>query len=211
MVAFFVSRNRQTLAGDPLTSAFTLQSARLTWPTWMFGAVGAALAGSLFYERFWCRSLCPVGAFLSLLNHARPLRRWLPAKRFADCQFGLTAGDHLDCLCCDRCRYPAVPKPALPPRRPNADVPEGRAQGWGAPTIKTYPLVLVAVLCGLFVAGVSLRQFRRIMPALLEEPVATATAGQPRDVDVQRIRTLIEQHQLSDRQAEYYQRLDASP
>ena len=72
-------------------------------------------------------------------------------------------------------------------------------------------LVLAAVICGLFVAGVSLRQFRRIMPSLLEEPVATATAGQPRDVDVQRIRTLIEQHQLSDRKAEYYQRLDASP
>jgi len=65
-------------------------------------------------------------------------------------------------------------------------------------------LVLAAAVCGLFVASISLSQFRRVMPLILEEPVPAATAGQPRDVDVRQIRTLIEQHQLSDRKAEYY-------
>ncbi len=51
------------------------------------------------------------------------------------------------------------------------------------------------------------RQFRRVMPALLQEPVPAATAGQPRDVDVRRIQTLIEQRQLSDRKAEYFKRI----
>jgi hypothetical protein len=47
------------------------------------------------------------------------------------------------------------------------------------------------------------------MPLILEEPAsATAAAGQPRDVDVRRIRMLLEQHQLSDRKAEYYKQLE---
>jgi hypothetical protein len=153
----------------------------------MFGAVAAALVGSLFYVRFWCRYLCPAGAFLSLLNHVRLLRRWVPAKWFGQCEFGLTASDHLDCLYCDRCRYPLTSDaPALP------NPPRAR------------PLVLAVVVCGLFVASVSLSQFRRVMPSILQEPVPAATAGQPREVDVRRIRALIEQHQLSDHKAQYY-------
>ncbi len=187
LVAFFISRDRRTLAGDPLTSAFALRSALSTWPAWMFAVVVAALTGSLFYTRFWCRYLCPAGAFLSLLNHVRLLRRWMPAKGFGRCEFGLTAGDHLDCLYCDRCRHPTASEaPALPN--------PGRAR----------PLVLAVVVCGLFVASVSVSQFRRVMPTLLQEPVPAATAGQPRDVDVRQIRTLIEQHQLSDHKAQYY-------
>ena len=39
-------------------------------------AIGLLL--SLFYARFWCRNLCPAGAFLSLLNGVRLLRRFVP-------------------------------------------------------------------------------------------------------------------------------------
>jgi predicted membrane-bound spermidine synthase len=187
LVVFFVSRDRRTLAGDPLTSAFALRSALPTWPVWMFGVVAAALIGSFFYVRFWCRYLCPVGAFLSLLNHLRLLRRWVPAKWFGRCEFGLTAGDHLDCLYCDRCRHPRTPEAAATPNPP-----------------RPRPLVLAVAACGLLVASVSVSQFRRVMPALLQEPVPAATAGQPRDIDVRQIQTLIEQHQLSDHKAEYY-------
>jgi hypothetical protein len=184
IVAFFVSRDRRTLAGDPLTSVFNLRAALAVWPAWMFGAVGIALIGSLFYVRFWCRYVCPVGAFLSLLNHARLLRRWVPPQWFGQCEFGLTAADHLDCISCDRCRHPVAPdKPRAPGR----------------------PLVLAAALSGLFVAGVSLSQFRQVMPTILEEPVsATAAAGQPRDVDGRQVQTLIDRHQLSNRKAAYY-------
>ncbi len=67
------------------------------------------------------------------------------------------------------------------------------------------PLVLGVVVVGLFVAGVSVSQFRRVMPLVLEEPAAAVGAGgQPRDVDVQKVRTLIDQGRLSDRKAEHY-------
>jgi NosR/NirI family nitrous oxide reductase transcriptional regulator len=195
IVAFFLSRDRRTLAGDPLTSVFGLRAAVSGWQAWMFGVIGVAVLGSLFYVRFWCRYLCPVGAFLSLLNHLRLLRQWVPAKWFGKCEFGLTADDHLDCLYCDRCRHPAtqnIPASADADARPKAS-----------------PLVLAAVLGGLLVTSASLTQFRRVMPLILEEPAsATPAAGQPRDVDVRRIRMLLEQHQLSDRKAEYYKQLE---
>jgi Na+-translocating ferredoxin:NAD+ oxidoreductase RnfG subunit len=195
ILAFFVSRDRRTLAGDPLTSVFGLRAAVSGWPAWMFGAVAVAVIGSLFYTRFWCRYLCPVGASLSLLNHLRLLRRWVPAKWFGRCEFGLTASDHLDCLYCDRCRHPATQAISVP------EVADVRP--------KVFPVVLAAALGGLLIASASLSQFRRVMPLILEEPASTtAAAGQPRDVDVRQIRTLLEQHQLSDRKAEYYKQLE---
>jgi hypothetical protein len=72
-------------------------------------------------------------------------------------------------------------------------------------------LVLAAVICGLFSMSISLSQFRRVMPSLLEEPIAAATAGQPRDVDVRQIRTLIEQRQLSNHKAQYYKPAGQGP
>ncbi len=195
IVAFFLSRDRRTLAGDPLTSVFGLRAAASGWPAWMFGVLGVALIGSLFYVRFWCHYLCPAGAFLSLLNHVRFLRRWVPAKWFGKCEFGLTADDHLDCLYCDRCRHAATQA---------ASAPSSAKARAGASAV-----VLGAVLGGLLITSASLSQFRQVMPLILEEPVsATPAAGQPRDVDVRQIRMLLEQHQLSDRKAEYYKPLE---
>ena len=193
LVAYFLSRDHRTLAGDPLVSVFALRSMLSHRPGWILGAVAIALVGSLFYVRFWCRYLCPVGAFLSLLNHFRLLRRWTPAPWFGKCEFGLTASDHLDCLSCDRCRHRAA-----------SSGPDTGVQGrW---------LVLAAVVCGSFVVSVSLSQFRQVMPSILEEPApAAVAAGQPRDVDVRQIRTLMEQHQLSDKKAQYYRPVDSGP
>ncbi len=196
VVAFFVSLDRRTLAGDPLSSVFGLRSGLSNWPAWMWGVAAMALVGSLFYRRFWCRYLCPVGAFLSLLNHARPLRRLVPAKWFGKCEFGLTASDHLDCLYCDRCRHPATQA---------GTASSGKSER--APFAR--PLVFGAVLVGLFVASLAVSQFRQVMPLILEEPVATVGAGgEPRDVDVKQIRTLIDQGRLSDRKAEHYREIE---
>ena len=205
VAAFFVARNRTTLAGDPLISAFSfqpsLESLRATieaWPGWLPIVLGIVVLGALFFGRFWCRYLCPVGAFLSLLNHAQLLRRWMPAKRFGKCEFGLSAGDHLDCIHCDRCRYPVGGAVRLPKKQAPA----------APPAVLSRPFVVVVVTIGLFVAGLSLSRFRVVMPAVMEETVAvTGAGGQPRDVDVQRIRTLIEQGRLSDKEALYYKRV----
>jgi hypothetical protein len=49
---------------------------------------------------------------LSLFNLAGWLGRFLPAKKFGRCEFGLGGRDHLDCIHCDRCRYDSRLLPA---------------------------------------------------------------------------------------------------
>ena len=198
VVAFFVSRNRTTLAGDPLIRIFSFQpsSSGLGWPGWIWLVLIVVLPGSLLVVRFWCRYLCPTGAFLSLLNHFTLLRCWLPAKRFGCCEFGLGAGEQVDCIHCDRCRHA---------------VTEGRDAKYCVSTarVSSYPFVAIVVIVGVLMAGVSVNQFRRVMPAVLEGPAATVgTAGQPRDVDLQHIRTLIDQGRLSNREADHYKKLN---
>jgi len=189
ILGFFLARDRRTLGADPLTSVFALRTSQ----PWMLAIVGAALIGSLLHARFWCRYLCPAGAFLSLLNHVRLLRRLIPAKWYARCEFGLTASDHLDCLYCDRCRH------ASGARTPDR---ESQRQTQG-------PALVAAVVLGLCVTGLSLSQFRLAMPQILQEPAKAAGAGgRPRDVDIRQIRTLIEQGRLSDREAAHYRQLE---
>ncbi len=196
ILAFFLSRNRTTLSGDALIRIFGLQPSLsvLSQPAWMWLVLIVALAGSAFVVRFWCRYLCPAGAFLSLLNHFALLKRWLPAKEFGRCEFGVTASERVDCIHCDRCRY---------------SITETRDARCCVSTGRTYPLLAVVLVAGTLMVGVSASQFRRAMPTVLEGPASTAgVAGQPRDVDLQRIRTLIEQGRLSNREAEHYKRID---
>ena len=196
IILFFSSRSRSTLATDPLTSFFNLQF----WKWSMIVIVTAALIGSVFYVRFWCRYLCPAGAFLSLLNNVAILKRYLPAKRFAKCEFGLTAKDHLDCIYCDRCRY--QPKATLkeePLPRPDY-TPMG---------LLTRYFVAAVLVVAILISTVSISRFLQVIPAGLSQPtVSTASGGQPRDIDLQRVRTLIEQKRLSDREAEFYKKVE---
>ena len=54
-----------------------LDSSRLVkMAYWILALSGIVLFASLFYFRFWCRYLCPAGAFLALFNKLRLLRRW---------------------------------------------------------------------------------------------------------------------------------------
>jgi len=198
IMVFFVSRNRTTLASDPLIRVF---SGSPTLYTVGVGAVvAAALIGSIFYTRFWCRYLCPVGALLSLLNNVILLKRFLPAKRFGRCEFGLTAKDQMDCLYCDRCRY-----------QPKAAVKEERLPHphYAPVNLRSRYFVVVVLLLAIFVSTVSVNRFLQVIPAGLSQPVvSTSAAGQPRDVDLQRIRTMIRQKRLSDQEAEFYEKVE---
>ncbi len=191
IMVFFVSRNRTTLVADPLIGVFSRISALYTGSVSLIIAV--ALTGSIFYTRFWCRYLCPVGAFLSLFNNVAILNRFLPAKRFGRCEFGLTAKD-TDCLYCDRCRYQTK------------DLSFESVATRPASYLSRY-LVVIVVLVGIFVSMVSVNRFWEVIPAGLSQPVVSASGtGQPRDVDLQRIRTMIQQGKLSDKEAEFYKK-----
>ncbi|MGA2172590.1 MAG: 4Fe-4S binding protein [Sedimentisphaerales bacterium] len=187
IVAFFLSRNHDTLAVDPLIKAFSFShSGKL--PTLI---VAIALLGSLFYSRFWCRYMCPAGAFLSLFNKIAIFSRYLPAKHYANCEYGLSYNDTLDCIYCDKCRYE--------PRRAGVAEP---AVGFGS----RYFLAAVLVVA-VGISAISIRSIVRELPA----PVVAATAssaGQPRNVDPQKIRKMIRENKLSDHEADFYKKTD---
>ncbi|MBP7050504.1 MAG: 4Fe-4S binding protein [Phycisphaerae bacterium] len=106
VVAFFWTGSTHFLEMDPLTLVFNRQF----WSEGFLASPGlitavVVLFGALIVTRMWCRYLCPTGAFLSLFNAGGWLGRFLPAKKFGRCEFGLSGRDRLDCIHCDRCRY----------------------------------------------------------------------------------------------------------
>jgi len=206
VVAFFLTRDEAVNGRDLLLSVFD----RRAWGPWLeqvwtsgawvvLAAAGLLAAGVLLFTRFWCRYLCPAGAFLSLFNHTALLRRWLPAKRFGSCEFGLTGADHLDCIHCDRCRYgPQVPTP-----RP-------RSEG-SRPTAGSVALLAVSIALGIWlVAGVvHLRRPSPPSPVEAQLPPPVQRAGVPgQEVDAARLQALIEQGRLSDKEAVHYERVE---
>ena len=70
---------------------------------WMLGLTAAALIGSLVYYRYWCRYLCPLGAFLALGNRLAFLQHLGPRRRFEHCDLGVKGDHDLDCIRCHRC------------------------------------------------------------------------------------------------------------
>jgi hypothetical protein len=83
---------------DPLAVAFSLTAAPIMWTL-----IGAVLVLSFFYFRFWCRYLCPVGAFLSLGNRVALLARRVRPKDYRRCDLGVRTKIDMDCLHCNRC------------------------------------------------------------------------------------------------------------
>jgi len=198
IVLFFASRNRTTLAADPLISIFNLRSfgcAQDRFSIRDFQKVvtltaAGALVGSVFCTRFWCRYLCPAGAFLSLLSSIAVLRRYMPAKKFGKCEFGLTASDKMDCIYCDKCRYEKFSRE--------------NASGKGSARVFLICVAVSAVL----VSAVSADRFLQVIGTDLDTGVTSASGGQPRDVDIQRVRTMIDQKRLSNEEADFYKQIE---
>ena len=219
VIVFFLSRNKTTLEADPLIKFFNFQSFVFNPQSAVFIIAMAAFGCSIFYTRFWCRYLCPVGAFLSLFNNIALLKRYTPAKIFGRCEFGLTAKDQMDCLYCDRCRYIRKAGPAV--RRPQAEKPETPQlypyrvpilrliAKWGPTPLKLLSryFVIAVLVFAVFISSISISSLLQTLPAGTPA-FSISAAGEPRDVDLQKIQTMIQQKKLSDREADFYKKID---
>lgn len=170
---------------DPLNAVFSpLRSPAVL-------ALGVTvLVLSVAYRRFWCRHLCPAGAFLALLNGLKLTFRWWPPVRPGCCDYGVRHVRELDCILCDRCRMRTLSR--------THSFPELRAA------------MLFAVLAGFLLYFVP-----RLRPRA-EEPEAAAPVAAPsvathraRDVDMPRLRALLDRGLLSTNEALYYRRIGA--
>jgi len=196
-VVFFLSRNRTTLASEPLIEIFNFQFTIYDFRQSMLLIGAIALIGSIFYVRFWCRYLCPVGAFLSLLSGIAVLRRYLPAKKIGRCEFGITSKAQLDCLYCDRCRYEGKTTDK------EKVILKGPMQPFGK-------YLLIPVLAtALLITTISTNRFLQAIPKAGDySGAAISGGGEPRNVDLQRIRSMIREKKLSGREAEFYKKLE---
>jgi len=98
------------------------------WPAIIFIGI---LALSLFFKRFWCRVLCPLGAIYALLSHFSLLRRTVDADKCVHCgacvkgcRMGAISVDGTgtvehECIkcfdCLKHCNYDAIQFRFLPP------------------------------------------------------------------------------------------------
>ncbi len=70
---------------------------------WVMSLSIMVLAASLFYFRFWCRYLCPAGAFMALFNKIALLKKSAPTPIPARCDLGVAFVGDVDCIRCHRC------------------------------------------------------------------------------------------------------------
>ena len=188
VILFAITLDPGLASADPLVTAFAGHRA-VTAAVWTAGLVALALV----YGRFWCRTLCPAGAFLALLNGLRLLRRVVPRVNPARCPYGVTRAGDLDCICCDRCRVAPGAE-----RTSRGTAQSSTVAGWR----DTVFLLLAAAL--------ALSLFWKMAAASRGgEPDATgrslgAPADAARQADMTRLRARIRQGELSDREATHY-------
>ncbi len=121
----------------------------------------------------------------------------MPAKKFGRCEFGVTAKTQLDCIYCDRCRYELKPK-----LEPKIFSP-GRWPG----SLTRHFLIPVALIA-IFISAVSISTAWQTLSTEMTLTTAAGSAGVVRDVDLQKIRTMIRQNRLSDREADFYKKVE---
>lgn len=180
---------RHYVHADPLVEFFTVSRR----PVVLFSSVMLAL--SLFVPRFWCRILCPAGAFLSFFNIGAHRRfRLLPVRC---CDYGVGSVHELDCIQCDRCRIAAKKK-------------QRRTQPPNKPLI----ILFYAAAAAAVVWWTTLLWSAPVTPgegqaALLDtEQKAVSAETTMRNVDIEQIKRKIQTRELSGKRAMYYHNVE---
>ncbi|MCF7790716.1 MAG: 4Fe-4S binding protein [Victivallales bacterium] len=101
VILFTLTRKRGIAEGsDILLGVFSFNRSPLVFLSIVFLIISA------FFNRFWCRILCPAGAFLSMFNGIHNLfKRKKTAMVTANCDLGVSDGREFDCIYCSRCLY----------------------------------------------------------------------------------------------------------
>ncbi|OQB43684.1 MAG: quinol dehydrogenase membrane component [Candidatus Hydrogenedentes bacterium ADurb.Bin179] len=185
LILYACTRDASVLRGDILITLFGGARERA-----VLAVAVLAVALSVLSPRFWCRTLCPAGAFLSLCSGVSLLRRWMPKPLPRHCHLGVMTPADLDCIHCDRC--------VLRHNDAKPSVPEPRNAYW---LNALFPLAVVLMfLSVLFMSVSSAGIFLTDMGA----PAVTDGVGKPREVDVDLFKRLIQEGALSEREADFY-------
>ena len=166
--------DQAVLAFDPLAAAFG--PVKGTWTTLLLLLIGL---GALLFFRFWCRYLCPLGAFFQLFTRTAVLLRLTRTPVPAKCDTGIVHPAESDCLHCGRC-----------------------LTGETLPRNKTYRTALPLALflgAALFLMAGSVHQ--ALVPAPRTRPLPQAT--HLRKVDKEKLRRLLQNHQLLPHPAKF--------
>jgi polyferredoxin len=97
-VCVFHPSQENLFSSDPLQNAF---SYRFDFVSGLMILLIAVF--SLFFFRFFCRTLCPVGAFLNIFNKLRISWLCRPERNYSNCDLGARHSLDIDCLQCNRC------------------------------------------------------------------------------------------------------------
>jgi hypothetical protein len=187
--------NPSAFAFDPLTGFFRLYGDAMVILFSVF-----ILVLSFFYKRLWCRNLCPVGAFLSLVGRIKLLRFLRPGTAPAYCDLGIRKAADIDCISCDRCRIKEIRKREKATKH---DTYENLREGAFFLIILILVIVLVA---GQFLSLSKGRTSVDPGDVSIENITTGGIEGRPRDVDINRINDLIKRGYLSDEEAEFYKK-----
>jgi hypothetical protein len=96
----------------------------------------------------------------------------------------------MDCIQCDKCRFEKFDRAAAE-----------KKQFAGA-------FAACVLVVALFISVVSANRFMEVIPVGSETVALSVSGGQPRDVDIQRVNTMIQQKRLSDKEAEFYKQVE---
>jgi NosR/NirI family nitrous oxide reductase transcriptional regulator len=198
LLVFFVTRSDSVTAFDPLQTAFS--SSHNGWTVTLLFTIGFF---SLLYFRFFCRHLCPAGAFLALFNRLALLLGFARPKAYSDCDLGVHGRWDVDCIQCNRCVEARSARIALSSTPEETDVAQIDAEKrvevkQATPWLRDRwnRLLLLGVLLTISIALGSMHS----RPAVDQ----SESFGRAREVNVIQIRKQIQEERLSDHEALFY-------